>query len=127
MSTRPCATGQGLGLGQQNLAGIHFHQPLPQGGLGLGLKARPHTRGNIQAYSGEAASYRVLEGWAGMGLGSALLPRSKVTSVESRARPVVDVDGAAITIAYEAAWDGASPIADELESLAGGLASEGGP
>ena len=81
----------------------------------------------LRAYSGEAASYRVLEGWAGMGLGSALLPRSKVTSVESRARPVVDVDGAAITIAYEAAWDGASPIADELESLAGGLASEGGP
>ena len=81
----------------------------------------------LRAYSGEAASYRVLEDWAGMGLGSALLPRSKVTSVESRARPVVDVDGAAITIAYEAAWDGASPIADELESLAGGLASEGGP
>ena len=81
----------------------------------------------LRAYSGEAASYRVLEGWAGMGLGSALLPRSKVTSVESRARPVVDVDGAAIAIAYEAAWDGASPIADELESLAGGLASEGGP
>ena len=81
----------------------------------------------LRAYSGEAASYRVLEGWAGMGLGSALLPCSKVTSVESRARPVVDVDGAAITIAYEAAWDGASPIADELESLAGGLVFEGGP
>ena len=81
----------------------------------------------LRAYSGEAASYRVLEGWAGMGLGSALLPRSKVTSVESRARPVVDVDGAAITIAYEAAWDGASPIADELQSLAGGLVFEGGP
>ena len=81
----------------------------------------------LRAYSGEAASYRVLEDWAGMGLGSALLPRSKVTSVESRARPVVDVDGAAITIAYEAAWDGASPIADELESLAGGLVFEGGP
>ena len=81
----------------------------------------------LRAYSGEAASYRVLEGWAGTGLGSALPPRSKVTSVESRARPVVDVDGAVITIAYEAAWDGASPIADELESLAGRLASEGGP
>ncbi|WP_043561272.1 LysR family transcriptional regulator [Actinomyces israelii] len=101
---------------------------------GLPLRAYSGERGlladrglPLRAYSGEAASYRVLEGWAGMGLGSALLPRSKVTSVESRARPVVDVDGAAITIAYEAAWDGASPIADELESLAGGLASEGGP
>ena len=72
----------------------------------------------LRAYSGEAASYRVLEDWAGMGLGSALLPRSKVTRVDSSVRPVVDARGAAITIAYEAAWDGASPVAGELEALA---------
>ena len=77
----------------------------------------------LRAYSGEAASYRVLEDWAGMGLGSALLPRSKVTRVDSSVRPVVDARGAAITIAYEAAWDGASPIAGELEALAELLAS----
>ena len=65
----------------------------------------------LRAYSGEAASYRVLEDWAGMGLGSALLPRSKVTRVDSSVRPVVDARGAAVTIAYEAAWDGASPVA----------------
>ena len=72
----------------------------------------------LLVYSGEAASYRVLEDWAGMGLGSALLPRSKVTRVDSSVRPVVDARGAAVTIAYEAAWDGASPIAGELEVLA---------
>ena len=77
----------------------------------------------LRAYSGEAASYRVLEGWAGMGLGSALLPRSKVTRVDSSVRPVVDARGAAVTIAYEAAWDGASPVAGELEALAELLAS----
>ena len=77
----------------------------------------------LRAYSGEAASYRVLENWAGMGLGSALLPRSKVTRVDSSVRPVVDARGAAVTIAYEAAWDGASPIAGELEALAELLAS----
>ena len=77
----------------------------------------------LRAYSGEAASYRVLEDWAGMGLGSALLPRSKVTRVDSSVRPVVDARGAAVTIAYEAAWDGASPIAGELEVLAELLAS----
>lgn len=77
----------------------------------------------LRAYSGEAASYRVLEDWAGMGLGSALLPRSKVTRVDSSVRPVVDARGAAVTIAYEAAWDGASPIAGELEALAELLAS----
>ena len=77
----------------------------------------------LRAYSGEAASYRVLEDWAGMGLGSALLPRSKVTHADSSVRPVVDARGAAVTIAYEAAWDGASPIAGELEVLAELLAS----
>ena len=77
----------------------------------------------LRAYSGEAASYRVLEDWAGMGLGSALLPRSKVTRVDSSVRPVVDARGAAVTIAYEAAWDGASPVAGELEALAELLAS----
>ena len=77
----------------------------------------------LRAYSGEAASYRVLEDWAGMGLGSALLPRSKVTRVDSSVRPVVDARGAAVTIAYEAAWDGASPVAGELEALAGLLVS----
>ena len=77
----------------------------------------------LRAYSGEAASYRVLEDWAGMGLGSALLPRSKVTRVDSSVRPVVDARGAVVTIAYEAAWDGASPIAGELEVLAELLAS----
>ena len=71
----------------------------------------------LRVYSGEAASYRVLEDWAGMGLGSALLPRSKVTRVDSSVRPVVDARGAVVTIAYEAAWDGASPIAGELEAL----------
>lgn len=78
----------------------------------------------LRAYSGEAASYRVLEDWAGMGLGSALLPRSKATS-DSCTRAVVDADGAAVTITYEAAWDGTSPIADELEALAELLASGG--
>ena len=77
----------------------------------------------LRAYSGEAASYRVLEDWAGMGLGSALLPRSKVTRVDSSVRPVVDARGAVVTIAYEAAWDGAAPIAGELEALAELLAS----
>ena len=77
----------------------------------------------LRAYSGEAASYRVLEDWAGMGLGSALLPRSKVTRVDSSVRPVVDARGESVTIAYEAAWDGASPIAGELEVLAELLAS----
>ena len=52
----------------------------------------------LRAYSGEAASYRVLEDWAGMGLGSALLPCSKVTRVDSSVRPVVDAHGESVTM-----------------------------
>lgn len=93
-------------------------------GLTTFTRDLPADRGlPLRAYSGEAASYRVLEDWAGMGLGSALLPRSKVTRVDSSVRPVVDARGAVVTIAYEAAWDGASPIAGELEALAELLAS----
>src|SRR5699024_4113208 len=34
----------------------------------------------LTTYPGEASSYRVLEQWASMGLGSALLPKSKLSS-----------------------------------------------
>lgn len=37
----------------------------------------------LRAYPGEALSYRVLEEWAGLGLGSALVPRSKLSAVDT--------------------------------------------
>ena len=77
----------------------------------------------LNAYSGEASSYRVLEDWAAMGLGSALLPRSKVAATGSCSRTVVDAGGEPIMISYEAAWDSTCPYADELETLVGMLAT----
>jgi DNA-binding transcriptional LysR family regulator len=49
-----------------------------------------------------AMSYAVLENWAGLGLGAAILPRSKITASCERWAPIVDRRGRPVTIDYEA-------------------------
>lgn len=75
----------------------------------------------VRPYPGEASSYRVLEEWANLGLGSALVPLSKLTSVNTHHRPL-RVDGHEVEIFYEAVWDPNSPLASDLEILASRLA-----
>lgn len=75
----------------------------------------------VRTYAGEASSYRVLEEWSTLGLGSAMLPASKVTDPESPARPVLDEDGAVIEIFYETVWNPSSSIAPELAKVADSL------
>lgn len=69
----------------------------------------------VRQYPGEAAGYRVLEDWARLGLGSALLPLSKV-SAPSGYRPLVD-DGAGVEIFYEAVWRPGSAMSAEIGEL----------
>lgn len=75
----------------------------------------------MRLYPGEASSYRVLEEWSNLGLGSALLPRSKVTDPDSTPSSVRE-DGVELEIFYEAVWDPRSPLAPELRALADQLA-----
>lgn len=77
---------------------------------------------DVTPYAGEAASYRVLEEWAQLGLGSALVPRSKVMSADTACRPLCQ-DGQEVEIFYAAVWDPNSPLAGDLEVLADRLAS----
>src|SRR5699024_1539865 len=72
----------------------------------------------VTAYPGEAGSYRVLEEWSHLGLGSSMLPKSKLASPDAPHREVLDPEGQVLEIFYETVWDPASPIADELEDLA---------
>lgn len=65
---------------------------------------------------GQAASYRVLEQWAQLGLGSALLPMSKVTSTQTDYQPLMD-DGQPVEIFFEAVWHPQSRFASELADL----------
>ncbi|WP_134731578.1 LysR family transcriptional regulator [Amycolatopsis nivea] len=76
----------------------------------------------IRAYPGEAASYRVLEDWASMGVGAAILPRSKITREHANCRPLVR-NGRPVEIAYEAVWAHNNPLGATLEELAEGIAN----
>ena len=75
----------------------------------------------LRPYPGEASSYSVLEQWAGLGLGSAILPRSRLTSPDTRHRTLL-VHGAKVEILYEAVWHPESGLASELASLVASLA-----
>lgn len=70
----------------------------------------------MKTYPGEASSYRVLEQWADLGLGTALLPQSKLTNPDSIRRPLLD-DNHEVEIFYEAVWDPRSPLAADLADL----------
>ncbi|SDO57813.1 DNA-binding transcriptional regulator, LysR family [Streptomyces sp. cf386] len=80
----------------------------------------------LRTYPGEAASYRVLDEWAGMGVGAALLPRSKVTHQHANCRPLVR-SGAPVEISYEAVWARENPLAADLEEFVDALAEAAAP
>ncbi|MGW0579906.1 LysR family transcriptional regulator [Streptomyces sp. NPDC002920] len=76
----------------------------------------------LHAYPGEAASYQVLEDWTKLGLGSAMVPRSKLTSPDVPHRPLLN-DGREVQISFEAVWNADSPLAIDLLHLADRLAA----
>lgn len=75
----------------------------------------------MNTYPGEASSYRVLEQWANLGLGAAILPLSKLSSPEAPHRPLRD-GGVEVEIFYEAVWHQGSTLAPAIDALAGRLA-----
>lgn len=72
----------------------------------------------INTYPGEALSYQVLEQWAKMGLGNAILPTSKLSSQDAPHRPLLN-DGHPVEIFYESVWDGSLAQAAEIETIVG--------
>ncbi|MFJ6699934.1 LysR family transcriptional regulator [Streptomyces sp. NPDC091272] len=76
----------------------------------------------LRTYPGEAASYQVLEDWTRLGLGAAMVPRSKLTSPDVPHRPLMD-QGREVQISFEAVWDAESPLGADLLRLADGLAA----
>jgi DNA-binding transcriptional LysR family regulator len=77
-----------------------------------------------RVHPGAAVSYRVLAEWSDQGLGSAVIPRSKLAGAGARHRPLVD-GGTAVEIRYAAVWDPRSALAADLEALADRLAEPG--
>lgn len=60
-------------------------------------------------YPGEAMSYAILEEWASLGMGQAILPESKLTVSAGRTSRLCD-EGNTVEIFYEAIWDPRSPM-----------------
>ncbi|WP_338895608.1 LysR family transcriptional regulator [Streptomyces sp. TG1A-60] len=76
----------------------------------------------LRTYPGEAAGYQVLEDWTKLGLGSALVPRSKLTSPDVPHRPLLN-RGREVQISFEAVWSAGTPLAADLLRLADSLAA----
>lgn len=70
----------------------------------------------LRRYAGEAASYSVLQEWAKLGLGSAIVPRSKLTSPDLPHRPLM-IQGREVHISFEAVWNADSPLSADLTKL----------
>ncbi|HAT32235.1 MAG TPA: LysR family transcriptional regulator [Janthinobacterium sp.] len=78
---------------------------------------RSHRR-KLHAYSGEAMSYQVLEEWAELGIGAAILPRSKVGGGRQPAYPITGKDGREVRIGFEASWSRSGSNAPHLLEFA---------
>jgi len=72
---------------------------------------RTHRK-KIREYPGEAMGYRVLEEWAALKIGAAILPKSKVTSQAGYS--ITDKAGREVRIAFEALWNGDSSRVEHL-------------
>lgn len=74
----------------------------------------------LNQYPGEASSYRVLEQWANLGLGVALLPESTLESSSSAHRRLLE-GGRPVEIFYEAVWRRDSALSADLAELVGAI------
>jgi DNA-binding transcriptional LysR family regulator len=71
----------------------------------------------LRIYPGEATSYSVLEQWAQLGLGAAILPESKLTSPDVPHRRLSE-HGVEVEIFYAAIWAPSTGLASDLGALA---------
>lgn len=62
-------------------------------------------------------SYQVLEEWAALGIGAAILPKSKVTAGKGLSFPIVDKSDLGVMIRFEASWprSGGTPSSHLLD------------
>ncbi|MGV0869809.1 hypothetical protein [Corynebacterium kalidii] len=71
----------------------------------------------MKQYPGEAATYRVLEEWAELGLGVSILPQSKLRTPDAPHRPLYE-GSSEVEIFYEMVWDPASSMSEEFRLIA---------
>lgn len=77
---------------------------------------RSHRR-KLNEYPGEALSYQVLEQWASLGLGAAILPKTKLLSSGRKAYAICDKDGKELTLDFEVVWLAPAPQAEHVHQF----------
>jgi DNA-binding transcriptional LysR family regulator len=80
-------------------------------------------RRKLLEYSGEAMSYQVLEDWAHLGIGAAILPQSKILNAQQEACTILDKHGAEVCIGIAANWLRQGLQAPHLQAFATHLQS----
>ncbi len=86
-------------------------------GLADGIRKLFNESGyKIKEYPGQALSYKVLEEWADLGIGAAILPHSKI-SPQIKATPLLMQSGQIATFTYETVWKIDAPLAKHIEAI----------
>jgi LysR family hydrogen peroxide-inducible transcriptional activator len=75
------------------------------------------TRLKLREYSGQALSYGVLQDWADLGIGSAILPRSKVSADRGPGLLIIE-DDAQLHIHYRGLWRDGPDTSPQVRRLA---------
>ena len=78
---------------------------------------RRHRR-RLLEYSGEAMSYQVLEEWASLGIGAAIIPQSKLKQVDHEFFFITAKSGEQVRISFEAIWPQSESRARHLADFA---------
>jgi LysR family hydrogen peroxide-inducible transcriptional activator len=80
----------------------------------------------LQVYAGEAMGYHVLQEWAALDLGSAILPGSRLAA-ESHAIPLLRAPGVPAVLTYNVAWHSEYARGKALSRLLPSLRPRTGP
>jgi len=78
---------------------------------------RAHRR-TLREYSGQALSYQVLAQWAQLGIGAAILPKSKLGTEATLSFEIIAKDGHSAAIEFEAVWASRDPSATQIAAFA---------
>ena len=104
-ANHPVIDGSGDSVGFETIAEETFVMVPNVCGLARATRALFRSyRKRLNEYGGEALSYQVLEEWAGLGLGAAILPQSKLHPSARKAYGLTDKKGNALGLDFEAVW-----------------------
>lgn len=70
----------------------------------------------LREYPGQAISYQVLQEWAGLGIGAALLPESRIAG-NAKAYPLLTANRKPVTVTFEAVWDKNATVLEHVKGF----------